>query len=134
MRCKCKKKYLNVCIFQVAAAKPAIDSQPPDQRPHVHQKNKKALKEERRQTQIYSENLRILTKTAEIMGVSDYSITPTARSSKVRIGLSPKSKPIKVSKTTRSITGLMKRNTHVVLQWFLHKFGNYVPWWAQVSY
>ena len=145
------------CVFvflQVGSAKPAIDCREPPDRPHVRYKNKKALEEERRQIRIIHENLRLLNKTAEIMNESiltipssspTITITQTTTDNDTSATVLPTPDPsvspsnVKTSRprktrTKRPITAMMKRNTHILLQWFLRKFGNYVPWWAEVQY
>ncbi|CAG7717126.1 unnamed protein product [Allacma fusca] len=120
---KWESKYLK-CRYRahrnkVAAAQPAIDCTAPAERPHVRFKKKKALSEDRRQIRIIRENLRVLNTTAEIM---NNDVLPKQSSSKVG------------DIESRPITATLKRNTHILLQWFLHKFGNYIPWWAEISY
>jgi hypothetical protein len=70
--------------------------------------------EHRRQITIMQENLRILNRTAEIMNLDqDHPVW--------------KSHP-------QDFTSMTRRNARIIFQWFIHKFGKYVPWWAQINY
>lgn len=76
--------------------------------------------EQRRQIIVMQENFRVLNRTAEIMNCSDPVYSNSLVSSK--------------STKNKELTSVTKKNIHVIFQWFIHKFGKYVPWWAHINY
>jgi hypothetical protein len=114
---------LNLPLKKVATTGPAIDAETPMDRPHVRHKGKKALNERKRQIDVMQENLRILNRTAEIMSSVEIFETP---------GPNPHASP-RCSRQ-RKTTAVSKRNAQLLFQWFIHKFGKYVPWWAHINY